>query len=335
MLIRLERARNGGLMARNGRKVGFPDRKFSIGGLKPGNEINIEITGHNPKGTVFFWRWVSDECLEKVERIKVCNYFSPSASHLQLLISYHDSLGVRREKTVEVYSLEDAIGFGVQDTDEWHRLAEHCGQRNEEIAVEQAAKEAGPESLEFVDGKVVVHYPGGISEELYNQIMVRDRLSEELAVEALDYLKKYRSDEAAAKKEIEDKMEAIMSRELLPIPSSQGGIEVEAANIRSSDRSWANNNGIFADVAIYCKCGNKIGKNACRGSRAKETLEERHPEFRELIRKTTYRYLRFEINSRCECDEEYGTIATSPELVSNGKFYRERMEGSDMWDGPY
>lgn len=75
MLIRLERARNGGLMARDGRKVGFPDRKFSVGGLKPGDEINIQVTGHNPKGTVFFWRWVSDNCLEKVEEIKVCNYF--------------------------------------------------------------------------------------------------------------------------------------------------------------------------------------------------------------------------------------------------------------------
>ena len=335
MLTRIERARNGGLMARDSRMIGFPERGYNTKGLKPGDEINIEVTGHNPKGTVFFWRWVRDDRPEKVEEIRVRNYSNPAASHLQLFLSYHDNLGVRREKVVEVYSMDDAIKFGVQDTDEWHRLAEHCRQRHEEMSIGQAAKEAGAESLEFANGKVIVHYSGGISEELCNQIMIRDHLSGNFAVEALDYLEKYRSDRALAKKEIENRIEAIMSKELPPIPSSQGDIETEASNIRPSDIRRADNNGIFADVTIHCKCGRKIGRDGCRGSRATEIMEERHPVFRDLIRKTTYKSLRFEINSRCECGEEYGIIATSPELVANGKFYRERSEGSDMWDGPY
>lgn len=68
---------------------------------------------------------------------------------------------------------------------------------------------------------------------------------------------------------------------------------------------------------------------------AKETLEEGHPEFRDLIRKTTYKFIRIESNFRREYHEEYGIITTSPELASNGKLYRELIEGSDMWNGSY
>jgi len=281
MLVRLEKARDGGLMARDGRKVGFPDRKFSVENLKPGDEINIEITGHNPKETVFFWRWLKDEGSEKVEEIKVNNYFSRPASHLQLVISFQDDLGVKRERIEKVYSIEDAIKFSVHDTDEWHSLIEH----RQSSAPKQVLKAVSLEDLQKSESE---------------------------------------------KEELEQRRNAAMSEELPPIQSLySNSLGIKATITGEAPRD----NQIFASVVLHCECGLDV-RVSCRGNRVTETLEERHPEFRDLVRKTTYRFLRLEVNSQCECGKEYRYVTTSPTLSSNGQFYRERIEGSDMWDRP-
>ncbi|MDD5433273.1 MAG: hypothetical protein PHE77_01270 [Candidatus Pacebacteria bacterium] len=118
---RLEKSRDGGLMARDGRKVGFPDRKFvgEVAGLKVGDEINIEITGQNSAGSVFFWRWVKD-IPKKELRVEWTN---SEPIGVTVRIMEPDALGVNQCTQVALAkNQKEADELGIGESAEWQKF---------------------------------------------------------------------------------------------------------------------------------------------------------------------------------------------------------------------
>ena len=261
-LVRLEKARDGGFMVKDNRKIGFPDRKFAkeVVGLKVGDEINIEVTGWNPKGTVFFWRWVRDDRPEEIR----CSFIESYPTRVQVNRSYSSPLGVRLVDVRVCTKLEEAIHLGIEKTEEWLSFEKFVSAREEaeksRVEKRKAARDAGPTRLSFREGIVTVHYGDVVTEIIGDKEKIEGYLVGQFAKEALEYLERYESEKLAKKEAEENAWQKALAESPDPLPlklkNSPNSLGLNISVLSRTETKVFGGEKVVASIKWICSCGN-------------------------------------------------------------------------------